>query len=328
MVAHRGRRGKDGSGSLLQAGLIGHSTSYSWSPAMHAAAFAASGIAASYELWNTEPADLAARIDGLRGPEILGANVTIPYKTEVLSRLDAGAKEVGLALGAVNTIVREETDAGVKLIGCNTDVLALQRILGEEPVCREGRHVLVVGAGGAARAALAAALDIGLEPWIASRRPRAGQELLEAFVDLEPVCDRSNPVVSPGESRVSWVQKHVIDLHDIKSLREVLTHSSVVIQATPVGTNNVADAPFPVQLMKQLPHDAFVFDMVYNPPVTALVREALVYGLRACGGLQMLLYQGALAFTLWTGLPAPIDQMRAALAQQATGPATTYWKRS
>jgi shikimate dehydrogenase len=291
---------------------------------MHAAAFAASDIAARYELWNTEPADLAGRIDSLRGPEILGANVTIPYKTEVLSRLDAATQEVGLALGAVNTIVREETEAGVKLIGCNTDVLALQRILGEESVCRQGRHVLVVGAGGAARAALAAALDIGLEPWIASRSPKSSQELLEAFVDLDQARYRSNLAVSSGDSWVSWVQKHVIDLNDIKSLTNGLTHSSVVIQATPVGTNNEADAPFPVQLVKQLPRDAFVFDMVYNPPVTALVREALACGLRAYGGLQMLLYQGALAFTLWTGLPAPMVQMRAALEELATGPATTH----
>jgi shikimate dehydrogenase len=327
-MAHYGRRVKDRSGSLLYAGLIGRSTSYSWSPVMHAAAFAASGVAARYELWNTERADLAARIEGLRRPEILGANVTIPYKTEVLSRLDAFAGEVDLALGAVNTIVREATEGGVKLIGYNTDVLALQRILGEEPACAEGRHVLVVGAGGAARAGLAAALDIGLEPWIASRRPMSGQELLESFVGRERARDRSNTVISPGENRVSWVQKHVIDLRDTKSLAEVLTHSSVVIQATPVGTNNSADAPFPVELVKQLPHDAFVFDMVYNPPVTALVRAALACGLRAYGGLQMLLYQGALAFSLWTGLPAPVDQMRAALEEQAARLAATHWKRS
>jgi shikimate dehydrogenase len=251
---------------------------------MHAAAFAAGGIAARYELWNTEAAQLAARIDGLRGPEILRANVTIPYKTAVLSLLDGAALEVDLALGAVNTIVREETDAGVKLVGYNTDVLALRRILGEEPACSFGRHVLVVGAGGAARAALAAALDSGLEPWIASRGAMAGQKLLKAFVE----------------------------------------HDSVVIQSTPVSTSNLTDASFPVEHVKQLPHDAFVFDMVYNPPVTALVREALAYGLRAYGGLPMLLYQGALAFSLWTGLPAPLDQMQAALEQQVAKATNTH----
>jgi shikimate dehydrogenase len=298
----------------MRAGLIGRNTGYSWSPAMHAAAFAAAGIAARYDLWNTEPGGLAARIDGLRGPEILGANVTIPYKTEVLSRLDSAAREVDLALGAVNTIVREESETGVKLIGHNTDVLALRRILGEEPICREGGRVLVVGAGGAARAALAAALDIGLEPWIASRRPVSGHELLAAFFDPETALDRSPTAISPGESWISWVQEHVVDLGDTKTLAEVLPHTTVVLQSTPVGTGSLVDTPFPVQLVKQLPSDAFVFDMVYNPPVTALIREALACGLRAHGGLHMLLYQGALAFSLWTGLPAPIDAMRAALA--------------
>jgi shikimate dehydrogenase len=325
-VEHGARRRKDRSGHFLHAGLIGQSTSYSWSPVMHAAAFAAGGIAARYELWNTEPAQLAARIDGLRGPEILGANVTIPYKTDVLSLLDGAALEVDLALGAVNTIVREETDAGVKLVGYNTDVLALRRILGEEPACSFGRHVLVVGAGGAARAALAAALDSGLEPWIASRGAMAGQKLLQAFVEHESAQVGSSPSILPKEEedRVSWLKEHSIDLLDTRALAEVLAHTGVVIQSTPVGTSNLTDAPFPVEQVKQLPHDAFVFDMVYNPPVTALVREALAYGLRAYGGLPMLLYQGALAFSLWTGLPAPLDQMQAALEQQAAQATNTH----
>ncbi|PWT71294.1 MAG: hypothetical protein C5B60_11085 [Chloroflexi bacterium] len=304
----------------MHAGLIGRSIDYSWSPVMHAAAFAATGIAARYELWNTEPADLASRIDGLRGPEILGANVTIPYKAEVLSWLDSASREVDLALGAVNTIVREESEAGVKLIGYNTDVLALRRILGEEPVRGEGGRVLVVGTGGAARAALAAALDVGLEPWIASRRPIAGHELLKSFFDRETTPHQSRTVGAPGDSWISRVQEHVVDLGDTTTLGDVLTKTSVVLQSTPVGTGSLVDAPFPVQLVKQLPPNAFVFDMVYNPPVTALVREALACGLRAYGGLHMLLYQGALAFSLWTGIPAPMDEMRAALEEQAAWP--------
>ena len=109
--------------------------------------------------------------------------------------------------------------------------------------------------------------------------------------------------------------EHVVDIADTNALLEVLAGTSVLVQATPVGTRSRAASPLPLGLLKQLPSNAFVFDMVYNPPVPALIEAALALGLRASGGLPMLLYQGAAAFTLWTGLPAPLDQMRAALRQ-------------
>jgi shikimate dehydrogenase len=108
-------------------------------------------------------------------------------------------------------------------------------------------------------------------------------------------------------------QDHVIDPKDTGTLQAVLAETSVLIQATPVGTRDPDATPVPLAWLKQLPREAFVFDMVYNPSATALVRAALACHLRAAGGISMLLYQGAAAFSLWTGRPAPVDDMRAAL---------------
>jgi shikimate 5-dehydrogenase len=152
------------------------------------------------------------------------------------------------------------------------------------------------------------ALLEGADPWIVARRPAAGQNLLAAFARYWPHSSGRHPAV--GE----W-DEHVVDIADTKTLLEVLAKTSVLVQATPVGTRSRAASPLPLPLLKQLPPEAFVFDMVYNPPVTALIEAARSCGLRASGGLPMLLFQGAAAFTLWTGLPAPLDQMREALGQ-------------
>ena len=117
---------------------------------------------------------------------------------------------------------------------------------------------------------------------------------------------------SVSADRTNW-QDHVIDRRTTGKLQAVLAETSVLIQATPVGTSDSDAAPVPLAWLRQLPREAFVFDMVYNPSATALVRAALAYGLRASGGIPMLLYQGAAAFSLWTGRSAPVDQMRAAL---------------
>ena len=276
---------------------------------MQEAAFRASHVAARYELWETPSEALAARVAALRAlPDILGANVTIPHKTGILPLLDAATPESLYFTRAVNTITLEAAPSGIRLIGHNTDVPALRRVLREERAWSAGKRLTVLGAGGAARAAVAVALLEGADPWIVARRPGAGRNLLAAFAPHWP-----HP---PGQHAEAdeWDQ-HVVDLADTKALPQVLAGTSVLIQATPVGTRSPTATPLPLRLLKQLPPDAFVFDMVYNPPVTALVEAALARGLRASGGLPMLLYQGAAAFTLWTGLPAPLDQMRAALRQ-------------
>jgi len=273
------------------AGVIGHPVAHSRSPAMQQAAFDALGMAVRYELWDTPPDQLATRVAGLRAPEVLGANVTIPHKTTVLPLLDAVAPSASPPLGAVNTIVREESAAGVRLVGYNTDVPALRRVLAEQSAWAAGRRMLVLGAGGAARAALAVAQLEGVEVTVAARRMEGARAALAA---LAPA--------------------HVLDLAETDALAGALAGAHVLVNTTPVGMRAAEASPLPLDLLRQLSPTSFVFDMIYSPPETALVHAARALGLRAQGGLPMLLYQGALAFTLWTGHEPPLDAMRAALA--------------
>jgi shikimate 5-dehydrogenase len=120
-----------------------------------------------------------------------------------------------------------------------------------------------------------------------------------------------------GGAPEDWLARAVPLDGDSPPLREALAETTVLVNATPIGTRDLLASPLTGDLLEQLPSGAFVFDMVYNPPETALVRAARARGLRASGGLAMLLYQGAEAFTLWTGQPAPLDVMRTALERAA-----------
>ena len=309
-------------------GLLGHPLGHTRSPAMHQAALDALGIAARYEAWDTPPDALAARVAGLRAAGMLGANVTIPYKTAVLPLLDEVAAQARQVAGAVNTIVREETPQGVRLVGHNTDVVALLRILDEQQAWTRGQdderrddgqergqergqsaappRLLVLGAGGAAQAALGVARLRGAEAWVAARRIEA------ARATLHVLWQREAPMPHPPALPDEW-QPRALDLTQPAALADALRQTDILVNATPVGTHDANATPVPLTALRALPPWAFVLDMVYNPPQTALVRAARARGLRAMGGVTMLLYQGAASFTLWTGHPAPLAIMRAAL---------------
>ncbi len=287
-------------------GLIGHPVAHSRSPAMQQAALDALRIPARYELWDTPPSHLEARVASLREPGTLGANVAIPHKTAVLPLLDAVTPEAQRHAGAVDAIVREEVGGRVRLVGHNTDLVAILRILDEHDAWRGPRRMLVLGAGGAAQAALGAALLREMEPWLAVRLPERGRAVLAALWARHQEDGFTPPMPS------SWGER-VLDLNDQARLGEALAETRVLVNATPVGMGDPDSSPLPLALLRSLPREAFVFDMVYSPPETALVRAARASGMRATGGLPMLLYQGAAAFTLWTQREAPLAVMRAAL---------------
>jgi len=271
-------------------GLIGYPVGHSRSPAMQQAAFDALGIPARYVLWETPPDTLVERIASLRAPEMLGANVTIPHKTAVVPLLDALAPSALQAGGAVNTIVR---DADGRLTGHNTDVTGALRVLDAHGAGDAGQSALVLGAGGAARAAWAATHERGMSLRVAARSPLAARDALSAL-------------------GLSSAETIVLDAPD--DLAKALAAISILINATPVGMGEPLASPLSAELVAHLPPSALVFDMVYAPPETALLRVALAHGLRVATGLEMLLEQGAAAFELWTGQSAPMDVMRAALA--------------
>ncbi|MCS7296535.1 MAG: shikimate dehydrogenase [Chloroflexota bacterium] len=273
-------------------GIIGHPVAHSLSPVFQQAAFDACAIDARYERWDTPPASLPDRVASLRAADVLGANVTIPHKEAVLPLLDELDAAAAL-VGAVNTILVR----GGRLIGWNTDGPGFVRALREsahfEPA---GRRFLLVGAGGAARGiafALASAGASGIAVW--NRSPQRATALAE---DLRRAVPSIAVELCPA-------------LDDLRGFDAVVNCTSVGME----GTGSEAALPFDP---RSTGSDCLIVDIVYKPETTALLRAAAAAGRPVLGGLPMLIYQGALAFELWTGRPAPVDVMfaaaRAALA--------------
>jgi shikimate dehydrogenase len=284
---------------IVRIGLIGHPVGHSRSPAMQQAALDALGIPARYELWDTPPDELAARVASLREPDVLGANVTIPYKLAVVPLLDRLASEAQRVAGAVNTIVCEESGGGVQLVGHNTDVAGLAATFHEAGIAPAGRRVVVLGAGGAARTVAGYVTQKGaVAVTVAARRAQAAERLL-----VDVAARQSQP--APGAQ--------ALDLADAAALATALGQCDLLINATSVGMDRRDACPIDPALVGRMPRDAFILDIVYTPPETALLRAARGAGLPAANGLPMLLHQGTAAFALWTGRAAPLDIMRAAL---------------
>ena len=278
---------------MKQVGLIGYPVSHSLSPQMQQAAFDALGIEARYVLWETQPGTLAQRIASLRSPGVLGANVTIPYKEDVVSLLDE-YDAAAVKIGAVNTIVNRDG----RLVGYNTDAAGFIRALTDFTGCAfdcHGKKAVILGTGGAARAAAVALLENGVgELALLGRTHRR----VDALVNHLRAMDS-------GER---WVHGASIGSSEANRFLSV---ADLLVNATPVGLR-MDDEVLLVDI-DLLQAGAFVMDMVFNSSQTRLLGAAHARGCHVLNGLAMLLYQGALAFELWTGRAAPVEPMRAAL---------------
>jgi shikimate dehydrogenase len=272
---------------IIRAALFGFPLGHSVSPAMHHAAAAALGIGLRYETWPLPAEELEAALSTIRDDAWVGANVTLPHKPAV-ARLVDRVTPLARRTGAVNTIFKRE---GI-LWGDNTDAPALVRSLrdltGRSPA---EERVLVLGAGGAARAVLVALEDLGItNVSLANRTDRKAASLLREWQ-----AGRSDGAI-PARP-VSWSR-----------LPDVLGEITLLVNATSVGLDGfstpLADLP--------LRSGARVYDLVYGHDETPLVRHARSLGFEAADGLWMLVYQAALAFALWTGLQPPEENMHAA----------------
>jgi shikimate dehydrogenase len=276
---------------MKRVGLIGHPIAHSLSPAIQNAAFAYHGREERYELWDTEASRLETRVRGLRGSGFLGANVTVPYKQAVmpyLDRLDSLAEQTG----AVNTIVNE----GGRLAGHNTDVAGFAQALSAAGFSTKGERVVVLGAGGAARA-------VGL---VLVREGARSIDLCDIDVDRARALAEHLRSLSEGRT--------VMHAHapSDASFREEVKGCRLLVNCTPAGTRHSdLEGRTPLDA-EAIPLGALVFDLVYNPPQTPLMAAAKGRGAQAVGGLSMLVYQAAASFKLWTGLDAPVDIMLAA----------------
>lgn len=278
------------------AGIIGRPVGHSLSPVFQAAAFASAGLDVSYEKWETEPSALADRIRWLREPHVLGANVTIPYKEDVsglLDRIDPQAASVG----AINTI----TNVGGRLTGYNTDgegfVESLRDGASFEP---SGRSFLLLGAGGAARGIAFGLAAAGVESIaIANRTPSRSSALAADVQAVAPMPQvRAVPMAEP------------------------LGGFDCIVNCTSLGMSGTAEASISPRDLHGANPDSLIVDIVYTPALTPFLRAAREAGLATLGGLPMLVHQGGLAFSLWTGTEAPIDVMlksaKKALGERAT----------
>jgi len=272
--------------------LFGYPLGHSISPAMQNAALRACDVPDTEYVKNPIPPEkMDEMLAALRAENCLGANVTVPHKQAILSHLDE-LTDLAREIGAVNTILkRTDADGHTKLIGDNTDAYGLVRALRECDVEPKGMCVVILGAGGAAAAAAYALAGEGANEIVLLNRT------LARSVELADRLHEKFPNLALAIN--DW---------------DVLKRAHLIINATSVGMSpRTGESPLAENVV--LAQDAFVFDLVYNPPATKFLRQGEARGARVLGGLDMLIYQGARAFELWTGKPAPIEVMRTAATQ-------------
>jgi shikimate dehydrogenase len=259
---------------------------------MQQAAFDSAGIDAKYELWDRSPMALADAIGELRGDDFLGANITIPHKERVVPMVDRLTDDAHIT-GAVNTLTRE----GKRLIGHNTDVpgfkVALDKLVGKQKM---PRHAVVLGAGGGARAVVYGLITEGFQRIIVFNRH----------------LHRAEGLVKHFGRSAAHMELRAMPWHD-SIIESELARTKLLVNATSIGLTT-DESPVPAEALHG---DLLVLDLIYAK--TRLLREAAAAGATVADGELMLLHQGAAAFALWTGQPAPLELMQQKLAEARAG---------
>lgn len=284
----------------MYLGIIGYPLRHSLSPIFQQAAIDHLGLDIVYQAWPTPQDGLAIRVTGLRTPTVLGANVTIPHKEACLplmDELDALVEKVG----ALNTIVNRSG----RLHGYNTDVEGFLRALREDAGFEpQGKRVLIAGAGGAARAVVVALAEAGAA----------------SVTVINRTFHRATRLVEELRAAVGEMQLNALpDMYASWAATAVGCH--LLVNCTSVGSggsDQEKGSPVPEDVIHP---GVLVYDLIYRPAETVLMRTARQRGARVIGGLPMLIYQGAASFKIWTGLEAPVDVMfaaaRSALVEEA-----------
>lgn len=265
-------------GKTKITGIFGYPIEHTLSPSMHNAAFKALGLDYCYVPFQVTPELLRHAVKAVKALNLCGVNVTVPHKEKVLPLLDEISEEASF-IGAVNTIVNR----GGKLTGYNTDGKGFIHALAERRISLDGKNILIIGAGGAARAISYYLCQDAKTLQIYNRTRKRAHKLVD---DLKRLC--SNVSLCDNIS-------HIKDFH-------------MIINATPVGLKNEDPSPLDISLLKK---DQIICDLIYKK--TRLLKEAFRKGCKVIDGSGMLLWQGMLAFELWTGKKPPAAVMRNAL---------------
>ena len=264
--------------------VIGNPVEHSLSPILHNSAFEKEGLPICYVAFRVE--DLAAAMAGVRGFNLLGLSVTIPHKVEVLAYLDE-VEGTARQIGSVNTVLNRDG----KLIGFNSDGMGALRAIEEARIDLAGRRIAILGSGGAARAI---AFSIG---------KAAGLEEMVLFGVEREQCRRlAEDLQKVLAFPVRWFDQSQANL------ARYLRDADGIVHCTPVGMNPHPDASLVSKDL--LRAEQFVFDIVYTPMKTRLLRDAESVGCRIVPGVEMFLYQAVFQFECWTGRKAPLALMR------------------
>ena len=274
----------------IRLGIFGWPVEHSQSPEMHLAAAAALGLELEYLRFGVPPEKLSQAVEEKHRLGVDGYNVTVPHKEAMLALLEEVAPEAR-AIGAVNTVTRQ----GGRYIGHNTDARGLVRSLREADVALRNSRVVILGAGGAARAAVVGLAAVKAEEIaVLARRPEQAGALVDALESVLP-CALEAGAICEADRYFSKANL-------------VIQATSATLESNPQALQFASGLPFEL-----LSSEATVLDMVYRPLRTAVLAHAEAQGCRTVDGLGMLLHQGALAFEMWTGIRPPLRVMRDAL---------------
>jgi len=281
------------SGKTQVCGVIGDPIEHSLSPAMHNAAFEHLKLDYVFLAFKVTTAEVENAMRGMRGLGIHGLNVTMPHKNAVIAYLDE-VDSTAKFLGSVNTILNDNG----KLLGFSTDGIGALNALRENGVNLSGKKVLLLGGGGAAKAiAFALAKEVN-ELSILNRTPEKTKALTDAL------SGKFGKKVTAGSLAPSTIQENLQD-------------ADVLVNATSVGMHpNVEQSLVAPQWLKP---DLTVMDIVYNPIETKLAKDAKVVGAKVVNGVEMLIFQGAASFEIWTGCSVPVEVMRKAAINKLAG---------
>jgi len=277
-------------GTTKILGIIGNPVSHSLSPRMHNAAIAYLKLDYVYVPFSVEITELATAVKGLGAiASVVGFNLTIPHKQEIIPLLDQ-VTEVARAVGAVNTVKR--VDGG--WIGTNTDVHGF--LVPLKALDRDWQNIpaLVLGSGGAAKAAVAGCFELGCP--------------VVHVIGRDPLKLKEFHLTMAGQLRT-----HGLRVHTWANIETLLPVAGLVINSTPIGMGNDLGSPLTLPQINLLPQKAIAYDLIYTPRPTKFLQMAQAQGLIPIDGLEMLLHQGAIALEFWTGKTAPIAIMAEAL---------------
>jgi shikimate dehydrogenase len=279
-------------GKTRICGVIGEPIEHTLSPIMHNAAFQTLGLDYVFLAFRVKTADVEDAASGIRALNIRGLNVTMPHKTAIIKHLDRVDLSAQI-VNSVNTILNKEN----LLFGFNTDGVGALKALKENGVELKGRKVLLLGAGGAARAIAYALAKEADELAVLNRTVKQAQALAKL---LEKSCNKK---IASGSLSPSDIQSNLQD-------------SDILINATAIGMKPKPDeSPVAPKLLRK---NLAVMDIVYNPLETKMVKDAKAAGATVISGVEMLIHQGAASFEIWTGKSAPVEVMRQAVLSQLT----------